>query len=224
MKSLARASLALVALCATVLCTPTFAAQIPLPTTLDLLLPDGEFVMVDGLKFDAFDYKFTGEMPVASKINVHAISDSNGNPGLQFQGGFLDLPGGTASDALIEFAVSSDGALISGAYLQANPDILGGTPESGVAGITETFLPEVSDDSLSVFDDGSVEQLSDSITFKSAVAYLNVQKDILLEAAQGGVGATVSFVDQTFTLVPEPNSTLLLGIGLCIFGGIRRRR
>lgn len=212
-----------IALC--LLASSAFAAQIPLPSPLSALVASADdFVVVGDLTFDSFSYVATGDMPPAADINVLEWSDSEGNAGLRFQGGFVDAAAGGASDALIGFSVVSSGAPISDAHLSANPDVLGGTAGTGLGSITETFLPEVSNDSLSVFDNGTVEQLSDSIVFNAPVGSLNVQKDILLLSAQGGAGATISFVDQTFTQTPEPAAFASLLVGLIGLGTLRRRR
>lgn len=206
------------------------AAQIPLSTsapftTLDQFLNAADdFAVVGDLVFDNFEYAWTGQMPSPAGINVLPIVDDNGYPGLRFQGGFVDDAGGDASDSLITFTVTSTGALISDAHLAANPDLFGGTPGTGLAAVTETFLPEITDDSITTYDNGSIEQLSDLIVFDTPQQSVNVQKDILLMSAENGAGAGLSFVDQTFSLVPEPSAQFgLLGavIGLAT---LRRRR
>jgi hypothetical protein len=62
----------------------------------------------------------------------------------------------------------------------------------------------------------------DIIFFDPALAQVNVQKDINLIAEAGSAGASISFVDQTFS-VPEPSSLtgLLIGGALLL---LRRRK
>ena len=204
------------------LASATNAAQIPLPTTLDALLNDTEdFVVVGELSFGAFMYGATGDMPPASSINVSAQTDAMGNSGIRFQGGFLDTVSVGASDAVIEFTVSADSAIISDAVLGGNPDLLGG---AGLVAVTETFLPQVTDASLSVFDNGTVEQLTDRIVFDTPLQTLNVQKDINLNAEAGSAGAVLSFIDQTFSIVPEPATFSAAIFGFLGLLGYRRRR
>ena len=210
---------AIVLIC--VLASATFAAQIPLPTTLDKLSGTTDFVVVGNLTFSEFDYSFTGDMPPATAINVSSQTDSDGNFGIRFQGGFLDTVSVGASDAVIEFTVSADSAIITDAVLGGNPDLLGGT---GLAAVTETFLPQVTNGSISVFDNGTVEQLRERIVFDSPLQTLNVQKDINLNAEAGGAGAAMSFIDQTFSQVPEPATFAGLLFGLLGLLGYRRRR
>jgi len=204
-----------------VVCSTAPAAQIILPTTLDILLADEAFAVVGGFKFDNFTYSITGDMAPASAVNVLPITDSQGNEGLRFQGGFIDTPAPGASDALIGYRVM--GSAITDAHLAGNPDLLAVGTGGGVASVTETFLPDVNNDSLTIFDNGSQQRLSDRIVFGSPMQTLQVQKDVLLLAAPEGVGASMSFVDQTFS-IPEPTAAVLLGLGAALLASVRRRR
>jgi hypothetical protein len=170
-------------------------------------------------------------MPSAASINVLPILDDFGNFGIRFQGGFLDLPGGGASDALITFNVTATDPelLISDAHLAANVALQGG----GLASVTETFLPLFNDVSLLVYDTPGGVLLTDDVVFDVPVRTLPVQKDILLFATgQWANFATMSFVDQTFSQVPDPNqnevaepATLgLAGLASLFFGAIYMRR
>lgn len=186
-------------------------------------LTGGDTLIVGDKVFSNFTYAATGDMPLADYVNVIPIQDCDGNFGIRFQGGFIDLPGKSASDALITFSVTpSAGMLIHDVHLAANVDLFGG---DGFAGISETFLPDFQF-SLNVFDDGTTQQLIDWADLPELVGpgqtieTLQVQKDILL-LSSNGPAATISFVDQTFSQVPEPASALLLLVALC---GIRLYR
>ena len=201
-----------------------FGAQIALPTPLSNLLGTGDFVSNGGLNFENFTYAATGDMPPATAVNVLATTDGDGNPGLRFQAGFIDTPAPGASDALITYAVTAASAIIADAHLGGNPALLGGT---GIASVTDTFLPDIVNDSITVFDNGTVEQLSDWIIFAAPPApfqQLQVQKDIILLAEAGGAGATISFIDQTYSIIPEPTSLTALVVGVLALGVLRRRR
>lgn len=169
--------------------------------------------------FSDFSYAATENMPLADAVNVITIQDQDGNYGIRFQGGFFDLPGGSASDALVTFKVTAldVGMQISGARLSANPTVTDG----GVVSVTETFLPTFSGPT-DIMDVTSGINLADQITFSSPVTSLWVQKDILVYA--GDSVATVSFVDQTFPQVPEPGSLAILSLGLVGLWQVRRRR
>ena len=190
---------------------------------LSELLDDGELQVGDKL-FTDFTYDVIGNMPVASAVNVIPIQDAMGNYGFRLQGGFLDLPGDGASDALLTYVVTvlDPNLWISDAHLVANASVVGDS--DGIAIVTETFQPSGGNANMSVFDNGTVQQLVDWVDFDQLHRSLQVQKDILLEAGRASAGASISFIDQTFSQVPEPATIALLGIGgaTMLFG--RRRK
>ncbi len=206
---------------AVLVCAAPAAHAVPVP--LSTLIAGGTKTCGDKF-FNNFAYSSTGNMPAASGVNVDCVTIA-GNLGLEFQGGFLDLPGGGASDALIKYTVTvtAPGVSIVDAEIQGNPDVVGGT---GAMIVVDTFVPDAPN-TMNIFDivPGSTK-LTDSTTFTTGHTTLHVQKDILGAAGTGL--ATMSFVDQTYsqTSVPEPGTLGLLGIGLLGLGGYgwRRRR
>lgn len=213
---------------ALVLCFAT-VSQAAVVTTGDAValqdLIDGTETITSGDKtFVDFAYNATGDNPVASDINVIPVQDGDGNVGIRFQAGFVDLPGGGASDALITYTVVAPAPLIVAVDLYANTTVSG----SGVVQIAETFLPDYGDIGLDVFDNGTLKQLIDSVNLSDSADYsgpvmtLPVQKDIFLFASDNGVAGTVSFIDQIYRQVPEPSSFALIVLGL--IGMIPRRR
>ena len=208
-----------------IICSGTLsAAQVELPTTLDNLLPDGEFAVVDGLTFSDFTYVFGGDMPAASQINVSSI----GGNGLSFQGPFLDLPGGDgngASDAAIGFVVTGS---FTGATLAGNPSVQGAP---GVASVTETFLetglPDTADLQMDIFNNipqpgNTPLRVEDSVDFGTTLSTARILKDILLLSESQNERATLSVIEQRF--VPEPSGVALLLLGMLGLVCSRRRR
>lgn len=173
-------------------------------------LENGGLLTVGDKVFSEFNYAKTEDMPTSDAVNVIPIS-AHGAFGLRFQAGFIDLPGGSPSDALITYRVSvvpGSGKLISGANLAGNPDVIGG---NGLASVTETFLPTLPMDTLTIFNNGVIADLAASIEFGQPVSTLQVQKNIIMFAGQDSVAAVMSFVDQTFPQIPEPAcGTMLL--------------
>lgn len=207
-------------------CASTARAAMVLGDDIPLsqLIDGGQLIVGDKL-FEGFTYSFTEDMPSADAVNVIPIADEEGNFGIRFQAGFLDLPGGSPSDALIEYIVTVLDPLmrITDAHLAGNPALLAGT--GTLAAVTETFLPDAPEAVLSIFDNGDVFKLTDSVIFDEAHVTIHVQKDILLNA-NGDVAATLSFVDQTFsqTAIPEPATMSLLGLAAAGMLARRRRR
>ncbi|HEY6565569.1 MAG TPA: PEP-CTERM sorting domain-containing protein, partial [Pirellulaceae bacterium] len=90
-------------------------------------------------------------------------------------------------------------------------------------GITETFLPTDPNVVLNVFNQQpGVFQLTDWADLTVPVRRLRVQKDILLFAGANSA-AQVSFVDQTFSQIPEPTTAVLLGLGLVVLAWRKSR-
>ena len=207
--------------------TQSNAATITLgsPVALSTLLSSGNTnpsILVGDKLFDTFAFAATGNMPGAVNVNVIPIQDGDGNYGIRFQGAFIDLPGDGGSDALITYRVAvtrPEPWRITDAHLVGNPALLGGT---GSASITETFLPD-SPLSMTIFNNGGGnEKLMDAVDFPlPGFRELHVQKDILLFA--GTAPVTVSFVDQTFSQVPEASAALLTMIACVGFTAKRRR-
>lgn len=190
---------------------------------LDQLISSNGKIIVGDKRFDNFGYLATGDMPDAADVNVSSRTDSKGNYGIRFQGGFADLQGGGSSDALITYRVTvlDRGRLISKAHIAGNPDLVG---NSGFVSVTETFLEGAPNNSMSIYDiDPGNTKLVDWTAFRKPTRVLHVQKDILA-FANSRSAATLSFVDQTFSQVPEPGSMLLAGIGLIGLASTSRRK
>jgi hypothetical protein len=189
-------------------------------------------IIVGDKVFTGFSYSRIGDMPVASDVLVLGFKDPDGNWGVSFHGTFVDLPGGSFSDALIRFQVEVDaeaaaqGWLISDAHL-----FIGGVGAGDESFFTvdETFLGknETLNAYYSTLGPGVNSQLSDSTIFTTPVTKLNVTKDIFASAAEGGfLPARATVIDQSFsqTVVPEPATLALAGMSGLAMVAIRRRR
>ena len=231
-------------LAATVAVTSTRAAFVNLtPTTgvnsdtsvklSDLINGDGiDGITVGDKNMSGFVYSAVGDMPAASDINVLGYKDPDGNWGLSFHGAFVDLPGGSISDAMIRFVVNIDPAFlqqgwrITDAHLFLN-GVGVGSPDSGFF-VDESFLPDSNktlNAHVSTFPNGTTK-LSDSTIFDSPLTSLHVTKDILaIASAASGQPARATVIDQSFSQsVPEPTILALSLVGLVGLFAYRRHR
>ena len=201
------------------------AGQVSLPTTLDILLPDGEYAIVASCTFENFTYAATGDMPVPSQILVDAL----GSNGLTFVGPFYDLPGGVgngASAAMLGFTVTGT---LSGAVLAGDPTVQGAP---GIASVTETFLdtglPDTVDLQLDIFNNVSPPgdtalRVEDSTDFGTVIHFARVVKGILLLSQSTSERASLSMIEQQFTPEPSGIALTLLGLLCLAFSGWCRR-
>jgi hypothetical protein len=191
-------------------------------------------IIVGDKNMSGFVYSPIGDMPEAEDISVLGFKDQDGNWGLSFHGAFLDLPGGSASDALIRFVVNIDptalrqGWRITDAHLFLN-GVGVGSPDSGFF-VDESFLPESNNTlnaHVSTFPNGD-SKLSDSTIFGTPLTQLHVTKDILaIASSASGQPARATVIDQSFSqtnIVPEPATLGLSMIGLIGLVAYRRNR
>jgi hypothetical protein len=197
------------------------AATIGPAVNLNDLITNNGSVVAGDKTFDNFTYiNNSGQMPLASEVNVTPILES-GNYGIRITGAFADAQGGGLSDAVLTYRVTaSPGRQIVDVHMAADVAIFG---DNGFVGVTETFFPE---DPLTIIDVFEVKpgfvQLTDGADLTAPVQSMHVQKDIIAFAGNGSA-ATLSIIDQTFSQIPEPGCGLLLLSGLVGMTLVRRR-
>jgi hypothetical protein len=208
---------------------PALGASVSLPATLDTLLPGENFTEVGALTFSNFSYVQSGDMPSASQITVTPNETSDG---LMFSGAFVDLPGGEGnggSEATLGYHVNG------GPFVQVkhagNPSLSGALPPEGAGGVSsvtetllQTGLPEPVQ--LNVFNnliDSEIPlRVEDSQVLSSPIDFAVVELGFLLLTQDPQHAVTLTFTEQAF-VVPEPAGMMLMLLGLCGWGLLRRR-
>jgi len=176
----------------------------------------GTTVIDDGLAFTFVSYTPTGTAPAASGVAITFFTGAE--TGFTLNASFGAAAGTVADGDLKYIVTAAPGTTIVDAVLTANPSLGVGTGE--LAGVTETltknsFLGPVITSLTVLNTPGSV-----TATFPGNNP-IWVDKDI--EAIGGTGGVSMSSVSQGFsTIVPEPTSIALLGIGMTGFLAFRR--
>jgi len=200
------------------------AGSVPLPTTLDNLLPSGSSATVVGAETLTFtDFTFSssslppGSAPGAASVNVNPFTSGN-ETGISFTG-TLSAPAGTLVDVEITYLVSAPkGELLNDAVLMTTGGPLNGG--NGTYAVNETLTDPTTFAPIASMS-ATPLSFNDSATFGGVPSIL-VTKDIFLSGGTGGV--SLSVVTQAFssTTIPEPTSIALLGIGMTGFLAFRR--
>jgi hypothetical protein len=199
------------------------AGSVPLPTTLDTLLPTGAYTTVVGaetLTFSGFTYSAlsvpTGYAPSASTIGVDSFTLGK-ETGFTLSGTLSALPPSTLVDLTITYVVTAPvGQLINDALLITTGGNFGGT---GTYTVDETLVNANNPTQFLGTLSSTLTSPVSSTTF-AGVNSIYVTKDIFLST--GSLGVSLSAVTEGFSSVPEPASMALLGIGMTSFLAFRR--
>jgi len=197
----------------------------------DLLADPTAGVVVGDKVFTGFSYVRMGDMPVAADVRVLGFRDLNNNWGISLQGAFLDLPGGTLSDAVVRYMVEVSSARAALGFRIADANLVVhsvGLGDESSFRVEESFA-EKPNEGLSAFATtlgaGPEErQLSDSVIFGTPVVKLSVVKQILAAAAStGNQPARSTLIDQSFSQIPEPTMLVMASLSAVAIAAARRR-
>jgi hypothetical protein len=178
---------------------------------------------IDGLSFSNFTCSISkgGLFATPShcnQIDVNTITSPG--TGIEFTSGFLAAPF-SFDDAALTYNVTSASG-ISSVGLDFDGSFFGlaitSVTESVYSGSTLVGQAEVSCGAHAL---GAGCNLTDNIALNGVYNDLHIEKDINTTGIFGT--AESSIIDQTFSQVPEPASTALLGLGLLAAAFVLRR-
>jgi hypothetical protein len=192
---------------------------------LDVLTAGGSFTSTDGtLDFSDFAVVINGALSTDhSDYSVMPIER-----GFRLTG-MIGVADEEVGDLLVFYTVKVNSnfpdILIHDALLGFNGAAMG---EQAQAQVTEqifganTIIPVKdsfgNDAQLAVFNTGGGGiQLMDHLDLMTPTKELDLAKDVLVETLGIGTSATISLIDQQFSITPEPSTIILLaGVGLFI--------
>jgi hypothetical protein len=198
------------------------AGFVAIPTSLDALLPSGAYTTVAGaetLTFSNFSYSTipNGVAP-PSGIGVSPFVFGN-ETGLQFQSTTWVAAPGATLDITLSFVVTAPkGELLNDAVII----IAGGNFQgTGTISAGESLVNAVTLAPIGTMEAAIPGMPSASLAFPGVNSIL-VTKGILITGGTNGASLSVLKEGFSSTIVPEPTSMALLGIGMAGFFTYRR--
>jgi hypothetical protein len=200
-----------------ILCLAFASGAKALPVALNTLIAPGMSLDSGPLRFSEFAYSNTGDMAKAEDILVDMFMDLDGHAGISITGLFMDESSSFGpSAASISFSVSvidpmdlvvavtmgADFTLTGLGYANLNANVLNESLE-----LIQLFSHD--------FGSGSTTSLPNPVTkmLTSPSGQISVVMDNIDAFASTGF-AKITTIEQTFTVVPEPQTALLVGVGL----------
>jgi len=183
--------------------------------------PNANFAIVGNLMFSNFNYiQATGDPPPGTGVTIQSFTSNPTNPGVTFIGPF-NAGAGHTSDWVITYTVTALSGTISDAFLSFVGGVANQPPSLGSIIISESISDAATGAVLANMTASSPGSQSASATF-AGVTSINVQKDI--DVFGGSNGASLSIINQGFSssVIPEPASMALLGIGISGLFALRR--
>lgn len=212
----------------------TFAAKAEIQVFTDqtvgleqLLGPEGSIQVGDKI-FTDFSFISHGAV-LAGDMLVTPILDNFGY-GLRFSSESMVAIGEQVNGFVLQFDVSvapESNQLISDVHLRYNGSNIG----DGFSEVVETAIDPVTDNVIGQIQvHNPPAQLSDGYDLSVALSRITIVKDVRITGDTGNRRlsdnqAAISWIDQSFSQIPEPSALLLVGAGL--FGAaltMRRRR
>lgn len=139
--------------------------------------------------------------------------------------GPIGVADGNAGDLVVSYDVwANDGFVITGASVFFNGAAFG---DGAFASVSEDLFfvegQEPGEDLGVLVTGAGFKQKFDSVMFAPSSHIQSVLKDIQVSAVEGD-GATISVIDQRYSVVPEPGTLALLAGGLVILARGSRKR
>jgi hypothetical protein len=209
----------------------------PVECTSDLsyaaYLSAGSCVDTDDSLLYVFNNYSSSATPGLFAIPASGVTVNFGSSLIQFVSGWV-TPGGQQRDSVFDFAIIGlNGRMIDRNTLDiSTANAIGGASVS----VSETmclegeFTPGCSSgntESLLAFKTSTMSKLTDTAQFFMPVQMVSILKDLTVDGGllgANGFAAVSQVTNAVDTVIPEPASMTLLGLGLFGFEVMRRRR